>query len=141
MPTLFADSGYWIALMHPGDQLHRRVMEIAAGLSSTPIVTTQMVLTEALNYMAGLGESRRRFATDMVERLQNNPDIEIVPQSNPQFRAALDRYASRNDHTWGLTDCASFIVMEERGITDALAHDRDFEQAGFLALLRVDQAS
>jgi predicted nucleic acid-binding protein len=28
------------------------------------------------------------------------------------------------------------MVMEERGITDALAHDRDFEQAGFTALLR-----
>ena len=26
--------------------------------------------------------------------------------------------------------------MEERGITEALAYDRDFEQAGFTALLR-----
>ena len=26
--------------------------------------------------------------------------------------------------------------MEERDITEALAHDRDFEQAGFRALLR-----
>ena len=137
MPPLFADSGYWIALMHPGDQLHRRVMEAATGLSSTPIVTTQMVLAEALNFMAGLGESRRRFAADMVERLQNSPDIEIVPQTEAQFRAALERYASRDDQSWGLTDCASFMVMEERGITDALAHDRDFEQAGFTALLRI----
>ena len=28
--------------------------------------------------------------------------------------------------------------MEERGIGEALAHDRDFEQAGFSALLRDD---
>ncbi len=28
---------------------------------------------------------------------------------------------------------------EERGITEALAHDRDFEQAGFTALLRRDR--
>lgn len=33
-------------------------------------------------------------------------------------------------------DCASFLVMEELDITEALAYDRDFEQAGFVALLR-----
>ena len=30
--------------------------------------------------------------------------------------------------------------MEERGILDALAYDRDFEQAGFAALLRPNRA-
>ena len=48
----------------------------------------------------------------------------------------MERYASRSDQSWSLTDCASFLVMEERNITDALAYDRDFEQAGFRALLR-----
>jgi predicted nucleic acid-binding protein len=32
-------------------------------------------------------------------------------------------------------DCASFIVMQERGITEAFTSDRDFEQAGFKRLL------
>ena len=36
----------------------------------------------------------------------------------------------------GLTDRISFVVMEERGITDALAYDQHFVQAGFRALLR-----
>ena len=65
--------------------------------------------------------------------------MEIIPQTDTQFRAAMGRYASRGDQAWSLTDCASFIVMEERDITEALAHDRDFEQAGFVALLRIDQ--
>ena len=60
--------------------------------------------------------------------------------TSADFRTALERYASRSDQTWGLTDCLSFLVMEERGITEALAHDRDFEQAGFTALLRDRQA-
>ncbi len=29
--------------------------------------------------------------------------------------------------------------MEERNLTEALAYDRDFEQAGFVALLRGSQ--
>ena len=51
---------------------------------------------------------------------------------------AVERYAARPDQTWSLTDCASFIVMEERNIVEALAYDKDFKQAGFSALLRED---
>ena len=99
-------------------------------------MTTHMVLTEALDAMAGMGEFRRRYAAQMVHELESNPQIEIVPQTDAQFRTALEHYASRGDQTWSLTDCASFIVMEERGIIEALAYDQDFQQAGFVALLR-----
>ena len=136
MRTLFADSGYWIAIMYPDDQLHRRAREIAAGLAPIQLVTSQMVLAEALNFISDLGEFRRRFASELVQRLQSDPNVEIIPQTDAQFRAAVDRFASRNDQRWSLTDCASFLAMEERGITEALAYDRDFEQAGFVALLR-----
>ena len=141
MPALFADSGYLIALMYPGDESHNRANAVAASLGSTPIVTTQMVSAEALNFMAGLGESRRGFAAELVQRFQTDPNVEIVSQSDSQFRAALDSYASRSDQTWSLTNCASFMVMEKRGLAEALAYDHDFEQAGFVALLRGDQRS
>ena len=122
--------------MHQGDQLHQRARNMAAVLASAHIVTTQMVLTEALNSMSNLGEDRRQFAANMIRQLQSSPNVEIVEQTDAQFRAALERYAQRSDQTWSLTDCASFLIMEERHITEALAHDRDFEQAGFVALLR-----
>ncbi len=86
--------------------------------------------------MAGMGEFRRRFAAQMVQSLEDNPGVEIVPQTEAWFRAAVERYAARPDQRWSLTDCASFLVMEERNIRVALAYDRDFEQAGFTALLR-----
>jgi uncharacterized protein len=35
-----------------------------------------------------------------------------------------------------LTGCISFLVMEERNITEALTADQHFEQAGFVALLK-----
>jgi predicted nucleic acid-binding protein len=35
-----------------------------------------------------------------------------------------------------LTDCLSFVVMQDEGITQALTGDKHFEQAGFTALLK-----
>ncbi|MCY4617735.1 MAG: PIN domain-containing protein [Chloroflexi bacterium] len=136
MKQVFADAGYWIALWSPRDALHHRAVLMADTLTATRVVTTRLVLIEALDAMAGMGEFRRRFATQMVRRLEQDPDIEIVSPSDAQFMAALERYAARPDQRWGLTDCASFLVMEARGIAEALAYDRDFEQAGFVALLR-----
>ena len=136
MPALFADSGYWIALWNPEDTLYERAMEIAQSIGEDPIVTTQLVLNEALNHMSGRGQTLREYAVQMVRDLAANPDVQIVSQTDSQFWDALGRYDSRSDQTWGITDCASFLVMEEQGLTQALAYDRDFEQAGFTALLR-----
>ncbi|WP_225893949.1 hypothetical protein [Atlanticothrix silvestris] len=49
---------------------------------------------------------------------------------------ALQLYNERPDKTWGLTDCISFVVMWEQGLTDAVTADIHFVQAGFRALLR-----
>ena len=136
MRTVFADSGYWIGLLHPRDQHHARAMAIAEALGDTPIVTTQMVLVETFSHLAGQGQHLRGAVVQIVRELEANSNVEIVPQTDAQFRAAVEMYGSRLDQTWSVVDCASFLVMEQRGITDALAHDRDFEQAGFTALLR-----
>jgi predicted nucleic acid-binding protein len=43
--------------------------------------------------------------------------------------------AARPDKDWSLTDCISFIAMEDQRITDALTGDKHFTQAGFRVLL------
>ena len=136
LSVVFADAGYWIALWNPRDNLHNRALTVANVHGATRVVTTQMALTETLDAMAGMGEFRRQLAIRMLRDLDDDPSVDIVPQTDSQFRASVERYAARSDQSWSLTDCASFLVMEGRGITDALAYDRDFVQAGFVALLR-----
>ncbi|MDE2787525.1 MAG: PIN domain-containing protein [Chloroflexota bacterium] len=133
---VFADTGYWIAMHNTEDEWHRRAREVAASLVNERIVTSEMVLVEFLNFCSRSGAASRRLAALMVRRLWDAPDIEVIPQDSAQLKAAVQRYADRPDQRWSVTDCASFLIMEERGITDALAHDRDFVQAGFRALLR-----
>jgi predicted nucleic acid-binding protein len=48
----------------------------------------------------------------------------------------LDLYDARPDKEWSLTDCISFIVMQDHGTYEALTGDHHFEQAGFVALLK-----
>ena len=42
-----------------------------------------------------------------------------------------DLFTERPDKAWSLKDCISFMVMQEKGVNDALA----VQQAGFRALL------
>jgi uncharacterized protein len=135
MTSVFADAGYWIALLNPTDALHERAMQVSASLGHTRILTSELVLTEVLNACSRKGELPRRMACVLIDELRSDPDYEIVPMTTSAFRQAVERYRSRADKKWGLTDCASFLIMEEKGITDALSADRDFRQAGFNALL------
>ena len=135
MRIVFADTGYWIARTNPDDQLHARVVDVTRQLNEVRVVTSEMVLVEFLNFMGSQGEHKRKLATDALRAIVDNPDIDVVPQTSQQFGAAVDLYEHRPDQRWSVTDCSSFLVMREMGITEALAHDRDFAQAGFSVLL------
>jgi predicted nucleic acid-binding protein len=39
------------------------------------------------------------------------------------------------DKKWSHTDCTSFLVMREHGLTEALTPDHHFSQAHFIQLL------
>jgi predicted nucleic acid-binding protein len=75
-------------------------------------------------------------ASGLLEALSNDEMIEIVPVGEELYRDGLRLYKDRIDKDWSLTHCISFLVMQNRRLTDALTTDRHFEQAGFRALLR-----
>jgi predicted nucleic acid-binding protein len=136
MNAVFADAGYWIALFNPRDRLHEIATAVSQAIQNRPIVTSQLVLMEFLNYYASLGRIFRQRAVEVARNLQQYPNVEVVPLSDEQFEAALTMYAQRQDKTWGLIDCASFLIMQQRRIAEALAYDEHFRQAGFIPLLR-----
>ena len=135
MRQVFADTGYWIALVNPRDQIHAKAVSVTQQLSPARILTSEMVLAELLNSFSDAGPLRDAVG-GMVQRLRGNRDIIIVPQTSEQFESALRRYKQAGDKSWSLTDCASFQVMEAEQIQAALTHDQHFAQAGFETLLR-----
>ncbi|MGH9196861.1 MAG: type II toxin-antitoxin system VapC family toxin, partial [Acidimicrobiia bacterium] len=46
MKIVFADTGYWVAVLNPKDDWNTRANEVSRSLGKVRIVTTEMVLAE-----------------------------------------------------------------------------------------------
>ncbi len=125
----FADTYFYLALLDRQDQYHARVVAHAMEQADV-IVTTRWVLAETANALAD--SNFRSTVAAFLEQLERDPEVKIVPESDACYRRGLDLYARRADKHWSLTDCISFVVMEDEGLREALTGDRHFAQAGFV---------
>jgi predicted nucleic acid-binding protein len=133
MTEWFADTSYFLAFVHRDDEAHELAMELT-GTFQGRLVTTQWVLLEFVN---ALSNARlRESAAGFLEWLETHDVVEILEATGDGFARGMERFRQRPDKDWSLTDCVSFLVMEERGIREALTADHHFEQAGFAALLK-----
>ncbi len=133
---VFLDTAYAIALSAPNDQYHERAKMLAEQLEAeeTQLITTRAVVLKIGNALAKL--RYRRAAVELLKALEEDPSVEIIPLSERLYERAFQLYRERSNKEWGMTDCISFIVMQDRGLTEALTTDEHFQQAGFRALLR-----
>jgi predicted nucleic acid-binding protein len=134
--SVFLDAAYAIALASSTDALHHQALDLADELETggTRLITTWAVLLEIGNALSKA--HYRHVAVQLLFSLQSDSNVEIIPLSGLLLERAVKLYSERPDKEWGLTDCSSFVVMQEHGIRDALTADEHFQQAGFRALLR-----
>lgn len=133
---LFLDTAFAIALSSPKDEHHEKALRLAEQLEAegTRLLTTRAVILEIGNALSK--QRHRKASVELLESLEQDPNIEIIPMTEDLYKRGFELYQSRPDKEWGITDCVSFVVMQERSITEALTADEHFEQAGFQALLR-----
>jgi predicted nucleic acid-binding protein len=133
MNAIFADSFYYLAIVSRDDTAHSRAVAVSRQLKA-PIVTTAWILTEVADALAA--PRQRRIVSLLIDSLTTDARVTIIPPSQGLFDQGLTLYESRPDKEWSLTDCISFVVMQQMQLRDALTGDHHFEQAGFKALLR-----
>jgi hypothetical protein len=97
-------------------------------------MTSDWVLVELADHLCN--ERNRRLFGEVIDAIHADRRYEIVSTTPAILEQAIDLYRDRSDKDWSLTDCTSFIIMRERGLSDALTGDRHFEQSGFTALLK-----
>ncbi|HVM48290.1 MAG TPA: PIN domain-containing protein [Candidatus Acidoferrum sp.] len=131
MNAVFADTYFYQALLDERDSAHANAL--AYSKLSRTIATTEFVLLELGNACAR-AEDHADFLA-LLAGLRASPRTRVVPLDSGLLQRGLDLFAARPDKDWSLTDCTSFVVMQDQGLTEALTADSHFLQAGFKALL------
>jgi uncharacterized protein len=134
MSEVFVDTAVVIALLLESDEHHGRAWsKILAMRSQAKLVTTRAV---CLEIGSSLSRPRHRAqAAALLASIEYDPEFEVVPLSEDLYAEGLTLFSARLDKAWSLTDCLSFVVMRQRGITSVLTTDQHFRQAGFEPLL------
>jgi len=135
MNRVFADAYFYIALLNTNDPAHARATEYG-GRGDLSFATTEFVLLEVADALCA--PRYRQLAARLPVRLRASSATHIVPVGKELLERGRTLYAARPDKEWSLTDCVSFVVMGDAGISDALTADRHFQQAGFRALMAGD---
>jgi uncharacterized protein len=130
---MLIDTSGWLCLYHRDEPQHAEAIEFYE--SSFVRVTHSYVLAEFVPLAHVRGFPREKNL-EFSRRILETSEIEIVWVDETLHRRAIALLREREDKNYSLCDAVSFIVMRERGISDALTTDKHFEQEGFVRLLK-----
>jgi len=126
--TSFMDAFALIAWLDTREANHARVAA-HLGTYAGRFVTTEWILMELAD---AFSPSRLRgYAVEFLKGIRTNKNFAIVPFDAEVYDAGFDLYSQRPDKNWSLTDCISFVVMDQFKLIDAMTEDHHFRQAGF----------
>jgi len=133
---VFVDTSAWLALINKSDTFHVKAKNIRDILlrDNIQFIVTDYVIVEVANSLSKI--PWRSSAIQLINSIQLSENIRVVEINKEIYNEAWGLYSNRTDKEWGLTDCASFVVMKRYAITVAFTNDHHFEQMGFNILLK-----
>ena len=133
--TVLLDTSFILALENKDDPHHERAKALDSELLKEDclLLLHWGILFEIADGYARF--SRRARGLQLLMRFLSEQGYRVSPITEPLLQEALDLYRARSDKDWSLTDCVSFVLMKQEGLTEALTADVHFRQAGFTALL------
>ncbi len=136
MSRIFLDTSFVIALSIEDDEYHAVAKLWAEYIRQNRcmIITHQGILFEIGDALSK--PQWRTKAADILNFLRQDRTVEIISMTQELIDAAFQLFVSRSDKSWGMTDCMSFVVMQQMNLKSALTADQHFAQRGFRALLR-----
>ncbi|HUM72046.1 MAG TPA: PIN domain-containing protein [Chloroflexota bacterium] len=133
-PAIFIDTSYFLALVNNRDKYPQAAQALAT-IAKPPFITSDAVLFELGNALSR--PPQRQLGIQALRQIQADSRIEIVHVNPDLLAEAIVLFQTRPDQAWGLTDCSSFVIMQQFGAREALTADKHFEQAGFIRLLKL----
>ncbi|MCX8062816.1 MAG: PIN domain-containing protein [Anaerolineales bacterium] len=138
MYHIFVDTAGWGNLVDPSQPYHSLAVNIyqTTRQQRNQLITTNYILLELVSLMSSPLNIPRSKVIAFIDSIKQSPLVEVIHIDPLLDDRAWRLLRNRQDKQWSLTDCASFVVMEERDIREALTTDHHFEQAGFNRLLK-----
>lgn len=132
---VFVDTSGLYALIDRRDAHHASAREVVARVVQVgrKLVVTDYIVSESVTLARARGGMH--VALKMLDLVDRSLGIRIEWMEPPRFSAAKAFFRRHHDHEYSFVDCASFIVMRELRLRQALTADQHFVQAGFDALL------
>lgn len=137
MTEVFADTSGWASLFIKTDPCHAKALELMRlwQQQNRRVITTNYVISELVSLFTRYRTTRAE-ALHYIKGIHSDALVEIIHVDPALDAAAWQRLENRLDKEWSLVDAVSFLVMENRRMTEALTTDHHFEQAGFTQLLK-----
>jgi predicted nucleic acid-binding protein len=132
--AMFVDASAWIAIGDRSDRHHAAAATFYQQLlrERRTLVTTNLIVAEAYvmirrysGHSAAIGFLDSLRQTSRLTKIYSDAALEAEAEKT------LRRYA---DQDFSLADAVSFLVMQQRGITEAFAFDGHFATTGFVVV-------
>jgi uncharacterized protein len=130
--SILIDTGYWLALELRNDQNHFRAMQHWQQFLTTfpHVVITSYIFDEVVTFLNSRGYHAK--AIQVGNRWLNSPSVQLIHIDETLFRKGWLYFQQYDDKDYSLTDCLSFVVMQDLEIHKAFTFDHHFAQAGFV---------
>jgi predicted nucleic acid-binding protein len=126
--VILIDTGFLFALASANDPHHARVREVFARFRGQDLprllLTTNHVVAETVTLTQAKVD--HAAAVQMGEQLYSEKLAQIHWATPAEEKAAFAYLSRHRDKGYSFVDCLSFVVMDNLGITEALAIDRHF---------------
>ncbi len=131
----FWDTSAFFALLNSDDPAHRAVREVAARASAERCrnVTSDWMIGECCTLL--IARRKSHLVSRFLDYTENWRALTVVSSDEVPMSRTKAFLRQHLDHAYSFVDCASFVIMTQRGISEAVTTDRHFAEAGFVPLL------
>jgi uncharacterized protein len=132
---VFIDTSGFYSLLVREDDRHAQAGKImrAAAETKRRFVTSDYVVDETATLFQARGLSK--LMLPLFESIFASSACRMIWMDADRFHRTRAHFLRNLERDWSFTDCASFVIMKELRLREALTKDSHFDSAGFVALL------
>jgi len=137
MELIFLDTSLLVAYYNADDVNHTDAHRLLKEMEGRKVgfLTSEYIFDETLTVL--LVRAGKKKAIEVCNALLKDIEagnIKLMRVNEETFKKAIEIFTRFVDKEWSFTDCTSYILMKDAGITKGASFDKHFRQFGFETL-------